>query len=102
MLDRPLSASMIRASYSVASAPSVADDLPSIDFGFSDLRDRMSRFTHKFDEFIALGRKRVLEERNEFRRTIAELHGWFLFPYTTKTNEPPQLTIRSRSQRTKK
>ncbi|EFY84521.1 putative kinetochore protein SPC25 [Metarhizium acridum CQMa 102] len=47
--------------------PSVADSLPSINFGFDDLRDRMAKFTAKFDEFIEQGRKRVLEERNKFR-----------------------------------
>lgn len=35
--------------------PSVADILPSINFGFDDLRDRMARFTDRFDEFIAKG-----------------------------------------------
>lgn len=56
-------------------APSVADSLPSIDFGFDDLRDRMAKFTARFDEFIERGRKRVLEERNQFAVTVAELQG---------------------------
>ena len=51
----------------------MADSLPSINFGFGDLRDRMARFTDRFDEFIAKGRKRVLEERNQFRINVAEL-----------------------------
>lgn len=55
----------------------MADSLPSINFGFDDLRDRMARFTVKFDEFIEKGRKRVLEERNQFRMNVAELHGSF-------------------------
>jgi kinetochore protein Spc25 len=55
--------------------PSVADNLPSIDFGFDDLRDRMAKFTAKFDAFIEQGRKRVLEERNQFRINVAELQG---------------------------
>ena len=55
--------------------PSVADILPSINFGFDDLRDRMARFTDRFDEFIAKGRRHVLEERNQFRINMAELHG---------------------------
>lgn len=56
-------------------APSMADSLPSIDFGFDDLRDRMARFTARFDDFIEKGRKRVLEERNQFAVTVAELQG---------------------------
>ncbi|TWU71628.1 kinetochore-associated Ndc80 complex subunit spc25 [Metarhizium rileyi] len=53
--------------------PSAADTLPSINFGFDDLRDRMAKFTAKFDEFIERGRKRVLEERNQFRLNVVEL-----------------------------
>ncbi|EPE08760.1 kinetochore protein spc25 [Ophiostoma piceae UAMH 11346] len=53
--------------------PSMADQLPSIDFGFDALRERMSRFTVRFDGFIEQGRKRVLEERNQFRMNVAEL-----------------------------
>ncbi|KAK5997822.1 putative kinetochore protein SPC25 [Cladobotryum mycophilum] len=53
--------------------PSIADTLPSIDFGFDDLRERMTKFTAKFDAFIEQGRKRVLEERNQFRMNMAEL-----------------------------
>lgn len=56
-------------------APSMADSLPDINFGFDELRDRMAKFTAKFDAFIEQGRKRVLEERNQFRMSIAELHG---------------------------
>ena len=55
--------------------PSVADTLPGINFGFDDLRDRMAKFTAKFDSFIEQGRKRVLEERNQFRVNVAELEG---------------------------
>lgn len=55
-----------------ATAPSMADSLPSINFGFDDLRDRMAKFTAKFDAFIEQGRKRVLEERNQFRINVAE------------------------------
>ncbi|KAG9256334.1 chromosome segregation protein Spc25-domain-containing protein [Emericellopsis atlantica] len=53
--------------------PSMADTLPSTDFGFDELRDRMAKFTAKFDAFIEQGRKRVLEERNNFRMNVAEL-----------------------------
>ena len=55
--------------------PSLADSLPSISFGFDELRDRMAKFTAKFDAFIEQGRKRVLEERNQFRMNVAELQG---------------------------
>lgn len=58
-----------------ATAPSMADSLPSINFGFDELRDRMSKFSSKFDAFIEQGRKRVLEERNQFRMNVAELQG---------------------------
>ncbi|KAI1388717.1 chromosome segregation protein Spc25-domain-containing protein [Hypoxylon trugodes] len=54
-------------------APSMADSLPSINFGFDELRDRMAKFSARFDAFIEQGRKRVLEERNQFRMNIAEL-----------------------------
>ena len=65
----------MRAPLASAEAPSMADSLPSVDFGFEDLRDRMARFTVRFDEFIEKGRKRVLEERNQFRINLAELQG---------------------------
>lgn len=58
-----------------ADVPSMADSLPSINFGFDDLRDRMAKFTARFDIFIEQGRKRVLEERNQFRMNVAELQG---------------------------
>ena len=74
MLEPSLLSSTTRPPFS-ANAPSMADTLPSISFGFEDLRDRMAHFTDRFDVFIAKGRKRVLEERNQFRITVAELHG---------------------------
>lgn len=55
--------------------PSLADTLPTVNFGFDELRDRMAKFTAKFDAFIEQGRKRVLEERNQFRMNVAELQG---------------------------
>lgn len=55
----------------------MADSLPNINFGFDELRDRMNKFTVKFDAFIEQGRKRVLEERNQFRMNVAELQGTF-------------------------
>jgi hypothetical protein len=67
-----LSTTMRASSHDV---PSMADQLPSINFGFDDLRSRMNQFTARFDAFIETGRRRVLEERNQFRMNIAELHG---------------------------
>lgn len=58
-----------------ATAPTMAESLPDINFGFDDLRDRMAKFTARFDAFIEHGRKRVLEERNQFRMNVAELQG---------------------------
>lgn len=68
------SASRDHAAYG-ANVPSMADTLPSVDFGFNDLRERMAQFTARFDEFIDRGRKKVLEERNAFRMNMAELQG---------------------------
>jgi hypothetical protein len=50
----------------------MADSLPSINFGFEDLRSKMAQFTAKFDAFIERGRKQVLEERNQFHINLAE------------------------------
>lgn len=58
----------------------MADSLPSINFGFEDLRNRMAQFTTKFDAFIERGRKQVLEERNQFHINLAELQGKFNGP----------------------
>jgi kinetochore protein Spc25, fungi type len=56
----------------------VADSLPSTNFGFDDLRDRMNRFTLRFDAFIERERKRILDERNRFRMDLTEVQGMFL------------------------
>jgi len=69
----------------------MADSLPNINFGFDELRDRMAKFTVKFDTFIEQGRKRVLEERNQFRINVAELHG--------KDNALPELDYNLRDCR---
>lgn len=53
----------------------MADSLPSTNFGFEDLRNRMAQFSMQFDAFIERGRKQVLEERNQFRINLAELQG---------------------------
>lgn len=63
-----------------ADAPSMADSLPSINFGFEDLRNRMAQFSAKFDAFIERGRKQVLEERNQFRINLTEFQGKLRWP----------------------
>jgi len=75
MFEPSLSTSAMRPPLTSADAPSMADSLPSINFGFDELRDRMAKFTVKFDNFIEQGRKRVLEERNQFKMNVAELKG---------------------------
>lgn len=70
-----LSMSVGRQPLSLSSGPSAAESLPSVNFGFDDLRDRMAKFTARFDAFIEQNRKRVLEERNQFRIEVAELQG---------------------------
>ncbi|EYE92559.1 kinetochore Spc25 family protein [Aspergillus ruber CBS 135680] len=72
--DPSLSTSGMRPPLTTADAPSMADSLPSINFGFEDLRNRMAHFSMQFDAFIERGRKQVLEERNQFRLNLAELH----------------------------
>ena len=73
LFEPTVSTSALRPPLSTASAPSMADSLPTLNFGFDDLRARMAAFTDRFDTFIAQGRKRVLEERNQFRINVAEL-----------------------------
>ncbi|KAI1905739.1 kinetochore-associated Ndc80 complex subunit spc25 [Ophidiomyces ophidiicola] len=71
--DPTMSLSGMRPPLASADAPSMADQLPALNFGFEDLRARMAQFTTKFDAFIERGRKQVLEERNQFRVNLAEL-----------------------------
>ena len=73
--DASLGASSMRPPYHSAEPLSMVDTLPSINFGFDNLREDMARFTARFDEFIDQGRKRVLEERNRFRLNMAEIQG---------------------------
>ncbi|WEW55642.1 kinetochore-associated Ndc80 complex subunit spc25 [Emydomyces testavorans] len=68
-----MSVSGMRPPLASADAPSMADQLPALNFGFEDLRARMAQFTARFDAFIERGRKQVLEERNQFRVNLAEL-----------------------------
>ncbi|KAI4761677.1 kinetochore protein-like protein spc25 [Aureobasidium sp. EXF-3400] len=71
--DASFGAGGLRGPYLTPDPPSMVDQLPSIKFGFDDLRDRMARFTQRFDLFIDQGRKRVLEERNHFRINMSEI-----------------------------
>lgn len=64
-----------RAPYATTGAASMAETLPVLNFGFDDLRARMNEFTQRFDEFIEQGRKRVMEERNQFRMNVANVQG---------------------------
>ena len=73
--DSSVNGNALRQSFMASTNASMADTLPNINFGFDDLRDRMAKFTARFDQFIAEGRKRVLEERNQFRSQVAELQG---------------------------
>ncbi|KAK2625614.1 hypothetical protein QTJ16_004926 [Diplocarpon rosae] len=73
IFEPSLSVVEMRPPLSTANAPSMAESLPNINFGFDELRDRMAKFTVKFDTFIEQGRKRVLEERNQFCMNVAEL-----------------------------
>ncbi|KAI1629862.1 hypothetical protein EDD37DRAFT_617992 [Exophiala viscosa] len=73
-----ISTSSFRASQSQNGTMSYSDNpltqLPTVDFKFDDLRKRMADFTLKFDTFIEQERKRVLQERNEFRARVGEFH----------------------------
>jgi kinetochore protein Spc25, fungi type len=73
--ETSLSTSIMRPPLGSVDASSIADSLPSINFGFEDLRERMARFTVRFDDFIEKGRKRLLDDRNQFRMNVAELQG---------------------------
>ena len=74
-----MSSTFVRAPLSSAEAVSMADTIPSVDFGFDNLRERMAQFTTRFDDFIEKGRKKVLEDRNQYRTRIAELRGMLCF-----------------------
>lgn len=69
------------------------DTLPSINFGFDHLRERMAQFTARFDEFIERGRKRVLDERNHFRLNMAELQGKHHTSHRHRIHSVPVNTI---------
>ncbi|CAD6499479.1 BgTH12-03593 [Blumeria graminis f. sp. triticale] len=70
ILCLPSAMSLSKSSFNAAP---VDNSIPTVNFDFDDLRDRMARFTFKFDDFIERYRKRILDERNQFRVNIAEL-----------------------------
>jgi hypothetical protein len=80
------SISSLRASQSQSAPMSYLESpltqLPTVDIPFDDLRRRMSEFAVKFDAFIERGRKRVLEERNEYKARMSELGGEQTIPNT--------------------
>ena len=55
-------------------SPSVASFAP-VNFSFDDLKTKMNRFTIRFDKWTKNQRERVLKERNEFAKAIAESRG---------------------------
>jgi len=60
------------------SSVSVAPFAP-VNFGFDDLKAKMTRFTVRFDKWAQVQRERVLRERNEFAKTITENRGRIQF-----------------------
>src|SRR5690242_20323335 len=83
------STSSLRASQSHQPSYSYAGShltqLPNVDIPFEDLRKRMNEFTVRFDAFIEKGRRRVLEEHNDFKAKLSELHGTSSSPLCTST-----------------
>ncbi|KAF3924284.1 hypothetical protein ABW21_db0206110 [Orbilia brochopaga] len=53
--------------------PNIAAQLPSVNFGFDELKERMSKFTLGFDEFIEKRREKALDTRTNFARDVADL-----------------------------
>ncbi|KHJ30819.1 putative kinetochore protein spc25 [Erysiphe necator] len=68
-----MSSLKIHPSLNSSNELSLIDSLPGINFEFDELRNRMAKFTIKFNNFIEQGRRQILDERNQFRLTIAEL-----------------------------
>jgi hypothetical protein len=53
---------------------SIASFAP-INFAFDDLKAKMNRFTSHFDKWTQIQRQRVLQQRNEFAKSIADSRG---------------------------
>ncbi|KAJ6264333.1 hypothetical protein Dda_0478 [Drechslerella dactyloides] len=54
--------------------PNIAAQLPSVNFGFDELKERMSKFTLAFDDFIEKRREKALDTRTNFARDVADLN----------------------------
>ncbi|KAK6499244.1 kinetochore-associated Ndc80 complex subunit spc25 [Arthrobotrys conoides] len=54
--------------------PNIAAQLPNVNFGFDELKERMAKFTAAFDEFIEKRREKALEARTAFARDLADLN----------------------------
>ena len=55
--------------------PNIASQLPQLNFGFEELKERMARFTVTFDDFIEKRREKMLADKNAYVREIAEVKG---------------------------
>ncbi|KAF3936375.1 hypothetical protein ABW19_dt0200417 [Dactylella cylindrospora] len=53
--------------------PNIAAQLPSVNFGFEELKERMNKFTMAFDEFVEKRREKALEDRTNFARDLADI-----------------------------
>lgn len=73
-LDGNIAASTMRMS---DLPPTMADTLPSIEFGFDKLRRDMATFRVEFDNFVERGRLRIIEERNLFHSQMADIQSVF-------------------------
>ncbi|KAF3905745.1 hypothetical protein AA313_de0202405 [Arthrobotrys entomopaga] len=54
--------------------PNIAAQLPTVNFGFDELKEKMAKFTSAFDEFIEKRREKALEARTNFARDLADLN----------------------------
>lgn len=59
--------------------PNIAAQLPNVNFGFDELKERMAKFTAAFDEFIEKRREKALEARTAFGRDLADLNGTLFY-----------------------
>ncbi|GAO48592.1 hypothetical protein SAICODRAFT_24548 [Saitoella complicata NRRL Y-17804] len=50
----------------------VSHALPMVESPFAELKAKMAKFTLRFDAFVASGREKILRERTEFAKGIAE------------------------------
>ncbi|KAF3907263.1 hypothetical protein ABW20_dc0107268 [Dactylellina cionopaga] len=54
--------------------PNIAAQLPTVSFGFDELKERMAKFTMAFDDFIEKRREKSLEARTNYARDLADLN----------------------------